>query len=97
MFNTILNDRNGLWTCNTSGTTVTQLGGNATVPILDCHTGPSSISTSTESSMPSSVVPGSLAYGVEIMVVVLLLIVIVLAIALMKERRKRPNTTAKIA
>jgi parallel beta helix pectate lyase-like protein len=87
--NTVLNDKYGLWTCSTSGTTVTQLNGNATVPIIDCHTGPSSASASTESSMSSSVVPGSLANGVEIMVVVLLLLVIVLAIALMKMRRKK--------
>ena len=87
MFNTILNDQNGLWTCNTSDTNITQLSGNATVPILDCHTGPTSIST--ESSMSSPVVAGSLSNGVEIAFVVLVLIVIVLAIALMKARRKK--------
>lgn len=89
MSNTILNDRNGLWTCNTSGTTVTQLGGNATFPILDCHTGPSSVSTSTSSSVLSSVVPGSVADGMEVVVVILLLIVIVLAMALLRIRRKK--------
>ena len=37
--NTVTNDKYGVWTCNVANPSITQLQGNATIPLIDCHSG----------------------------------------------------------
>ncbi len=52
--NAITNDKYGVWTCNVADTTITQLRGNATISVVDCHGGvPMAASTTLSSTAPT--------------------------------------------
>ncbi len=77
--NSITNDKYGVWTCNAADTTITQLQGNATIPLVDCHSGPSlpETMTSSETTTTTSPFPGSLVVGLLILVVLVILVIVV--------------------
>jgi hypothetical protein len=81
--NTILNDKYGVWTCNTPDTTVQELQGNATVPMVDCQLG-----SSATSSLATSSAQYPLLDWVGLFVVAV--VIIVLGIVLTRKRARNP-------
>ena len=93
--NAITNDKYGVWTCNVADTTITQLRGNATISVVDCHGGvPMAASTTLSSTAPtqSSAAPAIPGFPIEAILLGLLVGVCSLVLA---RRRFGKSTHSK--
>jgi hypothetical protein len=74
--NTILNDKYGVWTCNTGNTNIMDLRGNASVPMVDCHASlsmPSTTAMTSEMSSTSTSQNPSIGWSSLVLVVVIVI------------------------
>lgn len=78
--NTIMNDKYGVWTCNTANTNITDMLGNATVPMVDCHAPLSMPSTTAMiSEMSSTSTSQTPSIGSSNLILVAVIVIIILA------------------
>lgn len=79
--NTILNDKYGVWTCNTADTNIMDLLGNASVPMVDCHASLSMPSTTVMTSeMSSTSTSQNPSIGSNLILVALIVIGVIVAV-----------------
>ena len=74
--NTILNDKYGVWTCNTGNTNIMDLRGNASVPMVDCHASlsmPSTTAMTSEMLSTSTSQNPSIGWSSLVLVVVIVI------------------------
>jgi len=89
--NTILNDKYGVWTCNTANTNIMNLRGNATVPMIDCHASSSMPSTTAMiSDMSSTSTSQTPSIGWSNLILVAVIVIVLLAgVGVWRKRGKR--------
>jgi hypothetical protein len=89
--NTILNDKYGVWTCNTANTNIMNLRGNATVPMIDCHASSSMPSTTAMiSEMSSTSTSQTPSIGWSNLILVAVIVIVLLAgVGVWRKRGKR--------
>jgi len=80
--NTILNDKYGVWTCNTASTNIMDLLGNASVPMIDCHASSLSMPSTTvmTSEMPSTSIGQNPSIGPNLILAALIVIAVIIAV-----------------
>lgn len=84
--NTILNDKYGVWTCNTANTNVMDLLGNASIPMVDCHASlsmPSTTAMTSEMSSTSTSQNPSIGGSNFILIIIIILFLAVIVIGLL--------------
>jgi hypothetical protein len=89
--NTILNDKYGVWTCNTGNTNIMDLRGNASVPMVDCH---ASLSMPSTTAMTSEMLSTSTSQNPSIgwpnlILVVVIVIGLLAGIGVWRKRRRK--------
>jgi hypothetical protein len=91
--NTILNDKYGVWTCNTANTNIMDLRGNASVPMVDCRASSAMSSTtsmtSAMSSLPTYTVQNAWMSSFGLILAAVIVIVILAGIGVWRKRGRK--------
>lgn len=91
MSNTVLNDKYGLWTCKATDTSVVDLRGNASVPMVDCQ-GSSFMSSATSMTSAMSSLPtyaNQYQYGLSLIVLAMIVIVLLAGVVVWRKRGRK--------